>query len=175
MPKYGEQPQRFRQKYCTMSEINRIAIDQTKETEREMRNILKAISAIAAAAGMAGCVSTNEMEVAPNVVMLQTDAGGLLYRGRSGPEMMKKAAEETISRGYTCFALSGAQMKTGSQYAGSIATIDGYGYGNSFNATGISTPIYRHVESAGATVTMSKECGPGLFRAADILKRSAQS
>jgi hypothetical protein len=146
--------------------------------------MLKNIGLIALAAiCMAGCVSTNEMEVAPNVVMLQTDAGGLLYQGRSGPEMMKKAAEATVQRGYTCFALSGAQMKTGSQYAGTIdttnATINGYGYGNSFNATGsetgFSTPVYRHVESAGATVTMSKECGPGQFRAVDVLKRSQQS
>jgi hypothetical protein len=81
---------------------------------------------------------------------------------------MKRAAEDTLSRGYACFTLSGAQMQTGSQYAGSIehssATFTGYGYGNSFSGTGFgsgfSTPIYRHVESAGATVTMSRECGP---------------
>jgi hypothetical protein len=58
---------------------------------------------------MAGCVSTSEMEV----------------------------------RGYTCFAFSGAQMQTGSQYAGSIenssATFTGYGYGNSFSATGFGS------------------------------------
>ena len=133
-----------------------------------MRNLVKTIAAIALTAGTAGCVSTNEMEVAPNVVMLQTRAGGALYAGKSGPEMMKRAAQDTLSRGYACFTLSGAQMQTGSQYAGSIehssATFTGYGYGNSFSGTGFgsgfSTPIYRHVESAGATVTMSRECGP---------------
>jgi hypothetical protein len=148
-----------------------------------MRNQVKTIAAIALTAGLAGCVSTNEMEVAPNVVMLQTRAGGALFAGRSGPEMLKKAAQDTLSRGYACFTLSGAQMQTGSQYAGSIntanATFTGSGYGNSFSATGFgsgfSTPIYRHVESAGATVTMSRECGPNSFRAADILKREAQS
>jgi hypothetical protein len=87
-----------------------------------MRNILKVISIIALTIGMAGCVSTSEMEVAPNVVILQSEAGGALFAGRSGPEMMKKAAEETLQRGYTCFALSGAQMQTGSQYAGSIGS-----------------------------------------------------
>jgi hypothetical protein len=152
--------------------------------EIEKGKLLKKIVAIALTAiGLAGCVNTSEMEVAPNVVMLQSEAGGALFAGRSGPELMKKAAEATLERGYTCFALSGAQMKTGSQYAGSIdssnASVTGYGYGNSFNANGFafgsSTPIYRHVESAGATVTMSKECGPGSFRAADVLKRSAQS
>jgi hypothetical protein len=74
-------------------------------------------------------------------------------------------------------------MQTGSQYAGSIGStnmnVSGYGYGNSFNASGTafesSTPIYRHTESAGATVTMSKTCGPNEFRAAEVLKRSAQS
>jgi hypothetical protein len=148
-----------------------------------MKNLVKSISAIALTGGMAGCVSTSEMEVSPNVVMLQSEAGGALFAGKSGPELMKKAAEATLQRGYTCFALSGAQMQTGSQYAGSIdtanATFTGYGYGNSFSATGFSsgfsTPIYRHVERAGATVTMSKECGPNSFRAADILKREAQS
>ena len=148
-----------------------------------MRNLVKSISVIALAGGMAGCVSTSEMEVTPNVVMLQSRASGALFAGKSGPELMKKAAEVTLQHGYTCFALSGAQMQTGSQYAGSIntanATVNGFGYGNSFSATGFgsgfSTPIYRHLESAGATVTMSKQCGPNSFRAADILKREAQS
>jgi hypothetical protein len=148
-----------------------------------MRNLVKTISVIALTGGMAGCVSTSEMEVAPNVVMVQSEAGGALFVGKSGPELMKKAAEATLQRGYTCFALSGAQMEAGSEYAGSFntahATITGFGYGNSFSATGFghgfSTPIYRHVEKAGATVTMSKACGPSSFRAADILKREAQS
>ena len=148
-----------------------------------MKNLVKSISAIALTGGMAGCVSTSEMEVAPNVVMLQSRASGAFFAGKSGPELMKKAAEATLQHGYTCFALSGAQMQTGSQYAGSIenssASFTGYGYGNSFSATGFgsgfSTPIYRHVEMAGATVTMSKECGANSFRAADILKREAQS
>jgi hypothetical protein len=148
---------------------------------KERGIILKPIIAIALIGiGLAGCVNTNEMEVAPNVVMLQTNAGGALFAGRSGPEMLKHAAQDTVQRGYTCFALSGAQMKTGSQYAGSIETADanvtGYGYGNSFSAfgssSGFSTPVYRHVESAGATVTMNNDCGPGSFRAADVLKRS---
>jgi hypothetical protein len=148
-----------------------------------MRHMLRFVSIIALTAGTAGCVSTSEMEVAPNVVMLQSEAGGALFAGRSGPEMMKKAAEATLQRGYTCFALSGAQMKTGSQYAGSIGStnmnVSGYGYGNSFSGFGTaiesSTPIYRHTESAGATVTMSKTCGPNEFHAADVLARSAQS
>jgi hypothetical protein len=148
-----------------------------------MRNILKIISTIASTTGMAGCVSTSEMEVSPNVVMLQSNAGGALYAGKSGPELMKKAAEATLQRGYTCFALSGAQMNTGSQYAGSIGStnmsVTGYGNGNSFSGFGTaiesSTPIYRHTESAGATVTMSKTCGPNEFHAADVLARSAQS
>ena len=57
--------------------------------------------------------------------------------------------------------------------------VSGFGNGNSFNAYGTaiesSTPIYRHTESVGATVTMSKTCGPNEFHAADVLARSAQS
>jgi hypothetical protein len=148
-----------------------------------MQNMLKVISIIALIAGVAGCVSTSEMELAPNVVMLQTSAGGALYAGRSGPEMLKKAAEVTLSHGYTCFALSGAQMNSGSQYAGSIGSsgmkVSGFNNGGSFSGVGTgfesSTPIYRHTETAGATVTMSKTCGPSEFHAVDILKRSAQS
>jgi len=144
-----------------------------------MKNLVKSIAAIGLTAGLVGCVSTSEMEVAPNVVILQSEAGGALFAGKSGPELMRRAAEVTLQRGYTCFALSGAQMQTGSQYAGSIdtanATITGYGYGATGFGTGVSTPIYRHVENAGATVTMSKQCGPNSFRAADILKREAQS
>jgi hypothetical protein len=148
-----------------------------------MGKILKVISVIALSTGIVGCVNTSEMEVAPNVIILQSEAGGALFAGRSGPEMMKKAAQETLQRGYTCFALSGAQLQTGSQYAGSIGStnmnVSGYGYGNSFNASGTaiesSTPLYRHTESAGATVTMSRTCGPNEFRAVDVLKKSAQS
>jgi monoamine oxidase len=55
-----------------------------------MRNILKANSIIVLTVGMAGCVSTSEMEVAPNVVILQSEARGALFAGRSGPEMMKR-------------------------------------------------------------------------------------
>jgi hypothetical protein len=142
-----------------------------------MRNVAVIL---AAAIGLAGCVSTSEMEVAPNVVILKTDAGGALFAGRSGPEMMKKAAQDTLERGYKCFTLGGAQLATGSQYAGSIdtenATVSGYGYGNGISltgsSTGFSTPLYRHTESAGATVTMNNDCGSGSFHAAQILQRS---
>jgi hypothetical protein len=144
-----------------------------------MKNLAKSISVIALTGGMGGCVSTSEMEVTPNVVMVQSEAGGALFAGKSGPELMKKAAEATLQHGYTCFALSGAQLETGSQYAGSFNTAHATIYGNSFSATGFgsgfSSPIYRHVEKAGATVTMSNKCDSNSFRAADILKREAQS
>jgi hypothetical protein len=53
---------------------------------------------------------------------------------------MKKAAEATIQRGYKCFSLGGAQLQAGSEYAGSMESahinMTGFGYGNSFSATG---------------------------------------
>ena len=67
----------------------------------------KAVLAIALLS-VAGCATTSEMPLAPNMVRLDTQASGLLFVGSAPSITMKKAAEATISRGYTHFRLEQA-------------------------------------------------------------------
>jgi hypothetical protein len=45
---------------------------------------------------LAACVSTQEMQLAPNVVRLDTSAKGALFVGQAGNATLKRAAEETL-------------------------------------------------------------------------------
>lgn len=123
-------------------------------------------------AGLAGlllsaCVTTQEMPLAPNMVRLDTEAGGLLFVGQAVPQTMRRAAQATIARGYTHFRLEQASLQQGSQVAG--ATINRFGPG-AYSVT----PINRRTASAGATVIMFHANDPGArgaFEAAAVLRQ----
>jgi hypothetical protein len=132
--------------------------------------------------GLTGCVSTQEMPLAPNMVRLDTHASGALFAGSATSQTMKRAAELTLQNGYTHFRLENAEMSQGSQLAGvySSGTGTAYatGYGYSAFATGssngFSTTIYRRTADVGVTVVMFHAKEPGAknaFDAAAILKR----
>jgi len=70
----------------------------------------RAFGLLAIGCALAGCVTTNSMPIAPNQVMLETRAGGLLFQGQSGPQTVKKAAETTLASGYQLFKLSNTEM-----------------------------------------------------------------
>jgi hypothetical protein len=125
---------------------------------------------------LTGCVSTQEMPLAANMVRIDTQAGGLLFVDRAVPETMRAAAKATIDRGYTHFRLMDANLAQGSTYVGSIGNVSGtYGGGN-YSAWGSSTAVRRPEARSAATVVMFHARDPqarGAFRAEDILKQYA--
>ena len=80
------------------------------------------IVAVLFGSALGGCVSTQEMPLAPNVVQLDTHASGALFTGQATGQTMKRAAELTLQNGYTYFRLENAQMSQGSQLAGTYSS-----------------------------------------------------
>ena len=114
---------------------------------------MKRIAVIFASAALAGCITTQAMPLAPNVVRIDTKAGGWYYAGKAVPATMTAAAKETLARGYTHFKLSAPEMAQGDQISG----MTGVG-GNGWASASVNT---RHVESSAATVTMFHAGEPG--------------
>jgi hypothetical protein len=146
---------------------------------------LKKFLAIAGAMALAGCVSTQEMPLAPNVVRIDTQAKGLLFTGQTVPQTMRAAANATLTRGYTHFKFADANLQQGSEVTGAIGSSSGNysgSYGNgmySGNSSGFgSTSIMRApTATASGTVIMFHEKdreAKTAFRAEDILRQYAQ-
>lgn len=130
---------------------------------------------------VAGCIRTQEMPLAPNMVRIDTQASGLLFTGQAVPQTMRRAAELTLQAGYTHFRFEQTTSAQGSQLAGVVSSdnVSGSYGGGSFQATGFgsSSAVYRPTANAGATVIMLKAGDPGIenaFDAAAILKRYSQ-
>ena len=135
-------------------------------------------AAVLVSLALAGCVHTEEMPLAPNVVRLDTRASGLLFQGQAGPQTLRRAAELTLQNGYTHFRLDQASTSQGSQYSGSITSGSATAYGNNgyavVNGSAVSTPIYRPTSNVGVTVVMFHANEPGAngaFVAANVLKQ----
>jgi len=98
-----------------------------------MRNIF----AITGLLLMAGCVSTNEVALAPNVLRIDAEAGGYAYVGKANAAMMKRAAASTLERGYTHFITGNYDRQTGSEVVGMSSNTTGFG-----NTTGLGDTAY---------------------------------
>lgn len=135
---------------------------------------------------LAACYSMSEMQLAPNVYRVETDASGLLFAGKSGQQTLKRAAELTLQNGYTHFKIADASLTTGSQFVGYTpsyvsgqATATQFGnttqvYGNGWVNNG--TAIHKPTSKAAATVIMFKANDPNAadaFDAAAVLKKSS--
>jgi hypothetical protein len=165
-----------------------------------MRIGLTTVTAVTALA-LAGCISTQEMPLAPNVVRIDTKAGGLLFTGQTVPTTMRTAAKATLDRGYTHFKFADASLQQGSELVGNIdssntnvvGSSNTYVSGNyggrsltanatsfgSANATTVSTSnaIRRPTAAAAVTVVMFRASEPGArgaFDAEQILKQYSQ-
>ena len=159
------------------------------------------ICGMLAALAVAGCISTQEMPIAPNVVRIDTQAGGLLYTGQTVPQTMRAAANATLQRGYTHFKFADASLQQGSVVAGTIGssntritgssdtTMSGtYGGGfmngnastsGSAHATtfGSTSVVRAPTAAAAATVVMFHGNQPeaqGAFNAAQVLAQYSQ-
>jgi hypothetical protein len=113
---------------------------------------------------LSGCITSQTMPLAPNMVRIDTQAGGLLFAGQTVPATMKAAATATLNAGYSHFRLSEASTGVGDRYAGTTC-----GGGSNFaTCTNIRAPT----SQAGVTVTMFHANEPGAkgaFEAQQIL------
>jgi hypothetical protein len=131
---------------------------------------------------LGGCISTQEMPLAPNSVRIDTQARGLLFTGQTVPQTMRVAAKATLDRGYTHFRFVDAALNQGSVATGvvgsSTTTVSG-NYGEGYvnaNATSYGGAAVVHAPTASAAVTVimfhDNEAGAdGAFDAQQILKQ----
>src|SRR5258708_31956115 len=80
---------------------------------------------------LSGCISTQEMPLAPNVVRIDTQSRGLLFTGQTVPTTMRAAAKATLDRGYTHFKFADASLQQGSVVAGTVGSSNTSVSGNS--------------------------------------------
>ena len=135
-----------------------------------------------AAIGLAGCVSTSEMQVAPNAYRIDTNASGLLFVGQAGKQTLKRAAELTIQKGYSHFKIVGSDYDTGSAIVGvtpgpsygNVHVVGSYAYVNTYS--GPSTVQRAPTEKASAIIVMFNSSDPeaaGAFDAEQVLKEAS--
>lgn len=134
---------------------------------------------------LSGCISTQEMPLAPNVVRIDTQARGLLFTGQTVPQTMRTAAKATLDRGYTHFKFADAGVAQGSVVTGAVGSSTtnfngSYGYGNvsgTANTFGSSSVVRAPTASAAATVIMFHASEPGAqgaFDAEQVLRQYSQ-
>jgi hypothetical protein len=85
---------------------------------------------------LAGCIHTEEMPLAPNMVRLDTQASGVLFASQATSQTMRRAAELTLQNGYSHFRLDQADLSQGSQLAGVYGQSQGVASGQ---ASGMAT------------------------------------
>jgi hypothetical protein len=131
---------------------------------------------------LAGCISTQEMPLAPNMVRLDTQSRGLLFTGQTVPQTMRTAALATVNRGYTHFRFADAALQQGSVVTGVVGSSNGSFGGTcaggfcSGNSNGFATGsvLRAPTASAAATVIMfhADEAGAkDAFVAEDVLRQ----
>jgi hypothetical protein len=134
--------------------------------------------ALLSSAALAGCVTTQEVPLAPNVVRLDTHATGALFVGQASGQTLKRAAELTLQNGYTHFRLESPETAQGERLAGVYSSGSATAFGSGSSATaygsGFSTPVYARTADVTVTVVMFHAHDPqakDAFDAAAILKK----
>jgi hypothetical protein len=122
---------------------------------------------------LAGCISTQEMPLAPNMVRIDTHASGFLFTGQTVPQTMRAAAKASLDRGYTHFKFADAGLQQGSVVTGVVgsenANFSGtYGHGfASGNASSFGSSSVVRAPTVAAAVTVI------MFRATDPAAKDA--
>lgn len=125
--------------------------------------MLKFLAISAAILGLSACVSQSEMALANNVYKLDVDARGLIAMSSAKNSLQKRAAELTISKGYTHYLIADANTAEGATYLGTTPT---YGqtsvnvYGNTaYGSTTVygGQPIIQPRSSTSLIVVMFRE------------------
>jgi hypothetical protein len=137
------------------------------------------------ALALGGCISTQQMPLAPNMVRIDTQSGGLLFTGQTVPATMRAAAQATLDRGYSHFKLADASLQQGSKVAGVISNGStnfngtfGHGfYSGRSTGFGSASVVRAPTAAAGVTVIMFHSNDPGAkdaFDAKQVLKKYSQ-
>jgi len=120
---------------------------------------------------VSGCITSEEMQVAPNVVQINTMATGNLFVGHAGDVTMQKAAKATLANGYDFFKYQNAQMGGGQQMVGiqsfGSATVTGSPAAATAIGSSFSAPVYANTSQVSATVVMFHAGEPGAKDAFD--------
>ena len=138
------------------------------------------LGVLAISGALTGCISTQEMPLAPNVVRIDTQAGGYLFTGQTVPTTMRAAAKATLARGYSHFKFADANLQQGSVVTGAMSTSNatysgsyGHGFYNEQGAGAGSTTVMRAPRAAAAaTVIMyhaNEPAAQGAFDAEQVL------
>ena len=146
---------------------------------------LKCLFALLPVIAIGGCVSTQELPLAPNMVRIDTQARGLLFTGQAVPATMRAAAKATLDRGFSHFSFAEAGLQQGSVVTGVIGNgttnMNGSYGGGVINASSssFSNSTVMHAPTAGAAVTVimhhaKDAAAKNAFNAEDILKQYSQ-
>ena len=167
--------------------VKRSALNFKIETwvRGDCMHITKLIASCCLALCLGGCISTQEMPLAPNVVRIDTQSRGYLFTEQTVPTTMRAAAKATLERGYSHFKFAEASLQQGSVVAGAVSSANAnYNgtYGNGFysgQASGFGTTSVVHAPTAGAAVTVimfhaTEPGAQGAFDAEQVLKQYSQ-
>src|ERR1700722_12577214 len=79
---------------------------------------MRLVAILATTLVVSSCITSEEMQVAPNVVQINTMATGNLFVGHAGDVTMQTAAKATLANGDSLFKDQNAQMGGGQQLVG---------------------------------------------------------
>jgi hypothetical protein len=80
---------------------------------------MKRFLVVAALLPLGGCITSQTMPLAPNMVQIDTKASGLLFTGQAVPETMRQASKATLEAGYTHFKFQNAATGIGAEQVSS--------------------------------------------------------
>ncbi|HEY8343320.1 MAG TPA: hypothetical protein VIK75_10080 [Calditerricola sp.] len=124
---------------------------------------------------LAGCVSQSELALSQNVYRLDLNARGSIGISEAQSSAQRRAAELTLSKGYTHYIIADAKTYEGSSYVGNTpvyGTMNSYGYG-SVNLYG-GQPIVQRRSNTSLIIVMfhEAEAPPNALDARQIVEES---
>lgn len=84
---------------------------------------MRRLLALAVAVVAAACVSQNELALSRNVYRLDVDARGLIAMSAAEESLSRRAAELTLSKGFTHYIIADASSQRGRNFLGMTPTV----------------------------------------------------
>jgi hypothetical protein len=134
---------------------------------------------LCAAISLAGCVTTQDFQIAPNMVRLDTSAMGRGWVSDAGHATQVAAAQATKKYGFDLFKFADVQTGSGVQYGGQLSSGSANFSASPYSAFGtantFSSPVMVDTSHIGVTVIMfhrGEKGSDGAFDADKILQGS---